>query len=257
MSRCLGTGPHNAGYGVGSRGHGYRAFDCVMRVSDARYSRDLRSFNLAMRMLSQEARTRTISAWTGLSAERVRKLAKLQRRERPQKVPRRPAGPAPRQLATVLTSPSLKTEAATLAGVCHMLKVLPAERVANAKSSLPNVARGERLCTALELFQDLIPHARLTFDQLVMLLNNLAEGDQWEIARCTSCPAMVVADRLTLDRPLCEECQHKSRAAERAAMCKTSTSRVEKPLEGQKLDETEPEGGTQLCLFDENHKGSG
>ena len=228
-----------------------------MRVSDAGYSRDLRSFNLAMRMLSQEARTRTISAWTGLSADRVRKLSKLQRREKPQRVARRPPGPTPRQLATLLKSPGLRTEADTIAGVCQMLKVLPTEPVANAKASLPNLARGERLCAALELFQDFVPHARLTLDQLVMLLNHLAEGEQWAIARCTGCPAMVVADRLTLDRPLCEDCQHKTRAAKKAAGAKVNRSKVEKPLKTPEPTEQEPEGGLQLDLFEEAHKGSG
>lgn len=228
-----------------------------MRVSDAGYARDLRSFNLAMRMLSHEARTRTISAWTGLSADRVRKLSKLQRQERPQKVHRRPPGPTPHQLAALLTSPGLRTEADTIAGVCQMLKVLPAEPLANAKATLPNLARGERLCAALELFQDFVPHARLTFDQLVMLLNHLAEGEQWAIARCTGCPAMVVADRLTLDRPLCEDCQHKTRAAKKAAVSKVGQSKVEKPSKAAKPAEQESEAGTQLTLFDDANKRSG
>lgn len=228
-----------------------------MRVSDAGYSRDLRSFNLAVRMLSQEARTRTISAWTGLSADRVRKLSKLQRREKPQKVLRRPPGPTPHQLAALLSSPGLRTEADTIAAICQLLKVLPTEPVANAKASFPSLARGERLCAALELFQDFVPHARLTFDQLVMLLTHLAEGEEWAIARCTGCPAMVVADRLTLDRPLCEDCQHKDRAAKKAAAAKVNGSKVDKPLTAPEPTERESEGGLQLPLFGEASKGSG
>jgi hypothetical protein len=228
-----------------------------MRVSDAAYGRDLRRFNLAMRMLLHEARTRTISAWTGLSTDRVRKLSKFQRRERPQKVSRRPSGPTPRQLAALLRSPGLRTEADTIAGVCQMLKVLPNESVANAKASLPNLARGERLCAALELFQDFVPHARLTFDQLVMLLNHLAEGEQWAMARCASCPAMVVADRLTLDRPLCEDCQHRTLAANSAAAPKVHRSKVQELSKAPETAEQDPKGGVQLTLFDEAGKGSG
>jgi hypothetical protein len=226
-----------------------------MRVSDAAYGRDLRRFNLAMRMLSHEARTRTISAWTGLSTDRVRKLSKFQRRERPQTVARRPSGPTPRQLAALLRSPGLRTEADTIAGVCQMLKVLPNEPVANAKASLPNLARGERLCAALELFQDFVPHARLTFDQLVMLLNSLAEGEQWAIARCAGCPAMVVVDRLTLDRPLCEDCQHRTHAAKKAARLKVNRSKVEKLSKAPDPPEQDPKGGVQLSLFDEASNG--
>src|ERR1700680_3250693 len=168
-----------------------------MRVHDDRYSRDLRSFNLAVRMLAHEARTHTISTWTGLSAERVRKLSILQRRETPAKSSRRHRGPSPRQLAALLTSPSLRCEAAAIAGVCRLLKVIPDQPLPNARVALPNVARGERLCAALELFQDLVPHARLTLEQWVLLSVTLAEGTEWNIAPCTSCPAMVVVDRLT------------------------------------------------------------
>jgi hypothetical protein len=228
-----------------------------MRVSDAGYSRDLRRFNLATRMISHEARTRTISAWTGLSTDRVRKLSKFQRRERPQKVPRRPPGPTPRRLAALLRSPGLRTEADTIAAVCQMLKVLPSEPVANPKASLPNLARGERLCAALELFQDFVPHARLTFEQLVMLLNHLAEGEQWAIARCTGCPAMVVVDRLTLDRPLCEDCQHRTRAVRKAAGAKVNRSKVERLSKAPEPAEQDPKGGVQLTLFDEASKRSG
>ena len=138
-----------------------------------------------------------------------------------------------------------------------LLKVLPTEPVANAKSSLPNLARGERLCAALELFQDFVPHARLTFDQLVMLLNNLAEGEQWAIARCTGCPAMVVADRLTLERPICEDCQHKTRTTKKAVVSKVNRLKVEKLSKAPEPIEQESEGGVQLTLFDEAHKGSG
>ena len=113
------------------------------------------------------------------------------------------------------------------------------------------------MCAALELFQDFVPHARLTFDQLVMLLNHLAEGEQWAIARCTDCPAMVVADRLTLDRPLCEDCQHKTRAAKKAAVSKVNGSKVEKLSKAPEPDEQDPKGGVQLTLFDEAGKGSG
>ena len=45
-----------------------------MRVSDDRYNRDRRRFDLAMRMLLREARTSTIHCWTGLSGDRIRKL---------------------------------------------------------------------------------------------------------------------------------------------------------------------------------------
>ena len=65
------------------------------------------------------------------------------------------------------------------------------------------------------------------------------------------------ADRLTLDRPLCEDCQHKTRAAKKAAVSKVNRSKVEKLSKAPEPAEQEPEGGVQLTLFDEVHKGSG
>lgn len=192
-----------------------------MRVSD---SHDLRSFDLAARMLAQEARTHTISLWTGLSADRVRKLLLLQRREGIQKAARRPGGPSPTHLESVLTTPSLRIEAAAITYVCWTLQVIPAEPLADARMALPNVVRGERLLSARELFQDLVPHARLTFEQWLLLLQSLADGTEWGIIRCTGCPALVVVDRLALAGALCEDCQHEGRS-KKAAPAKTAASK--------------------------------
>ena len=45
-----------------------------MRISDARFSRDLRRYQLAWRLIRHEVRTRTIERWTGLSMHRIRNL---------------------------------------------------------------------------------------------------------------------------------------------------------------------------------------
>ena len=45
-----------------------------MRVTDDRYSRDLRRYDLAVRLIRHEARTQTIRQWTGLTDDRIRKL---------------------------------------------------------------------------------------------------------------------------------------------------------------------------------------
>jgi hypothetical protein len=45
-----------------------------MRISDDRYSRDRQRFDLALRFIQHEARTRTIRIWTGLTDDRIRKL---------------------------------------------------------------------------------------------------------------------------------------------------------------------------------------
>ena len=47
-----------------------------MRITDDRYNRDWQRFDLALRLISHEARTCTIRIWTGLSDDRIRKLYK-------------------------------------------------------------------------------------------------------------------------------------------------------------------------------------
>ena len=46
----------------------------IVRISDARYTRDLRRYQLAWRLVRHEVRTRTIERWTGLSMHRIRNL---------------------------------------------------------------------------------------------------------------------------------------------------------------------------------------
>jgi hypothetical protein len=224
-----------------------------MRISNAALTRDMRSFQLALRMLSHEARPHTVSVWTGLSTDRVGKLSMLQRRDGPQRGAPRHRGPTPTQLAAVLTSPSLRSEAAAVAGLCQVLGVIPVQPVANARTSLPSVPRGELVCTALELFQQLIPHARLNFDQWVLLLLSLAEGGQWGMARCRGCHALLVADRLALESPLCDYCQHDERIKKSLAP-DSKRARALAPESSKPDKEREPGGGVQLSLFDVPYK---
>jgi hypothetical protein len=177
-----------------------------MRVSDDRYCRDLRRFNLAVRMLQHEARTSTICAWTGLNAERIRNLARSHGHDEAGAKLGRHRGPSPRRLSPILSNPILRAEVAAMAGLCQILRVIPAEHLPTARSTLPSVARGERLCYAYELFRVIIPNVRLTFEQLVLLVTTLAEGDPWSTAICNICHAVILCDRLSMARLICEEC---------------------------------------------------
>jgi hypothetical protein len=226
-----------------------------MRIYNDRYSRDMRSFSLALRMLSHEGRTRTVSVWTGLSAQRVAKLSLLQRREGLHKGARRLRGPSPTHLAALLTTPSLRSEAAAIAGVCRTLRVIPAEPLSNAGEKLPSVRKGEELCSTLELFQDMVPNARWTLEHWILLVRNLAEGAEWGTALCSTCSELVVVDRLKSAPPRCEHCQHNGRGR-RVRPAKPRESKLQE--DAPAMEHEEESEAVQLELFDPNNmKGSG
>jgi hypothetical protein len=178
-----------------------------MRLSDDRYSRDLRRFSLALRMLAHDARPNTICAWTGFTAERVRHLGRSHRKDVPDGEGPRHRGPSPTKLAPLLASPSLRSEVTAVAGLCRVLGVIPATHLSSARQRLPGVANGERLCDALELFREIVPHARLTLEQLVLVVFVLSEGEQWGIDHCSKCRAIILVDHLSLARRVCAHCR--------------------------------------------------
>jgi hypothetical protein len=180
-----------------------------MRASDDRYSRDLRRYNLALKMLRLAARPNTIRAWTGFSDNRVRGIVSSYRHGS-RRVPGIRRGPSPKRLRALLANPNLRSELTAMAGLCRVLGLTPAGRISNARTRLPNVALGERLCHALETFREIVPHARLTLEQLLLLVFALAEGDVWSLDHCMTCRAVILVDRLSVARRVCADCQQEA-----------------------------------------------
>ena len=176
-----------------------------MRVSESRYTRDLRRIQLAQRMIRHEVRTQWICAWAGISDERVRNLYRSydQRRAGVQ----RHRGPPPTAFRPFLRTSSMRSEASALAGLACALEVIPPEPHPNARKTLPSVERGERLCHTFELFQIVVRASRLTMDQLILLVLTLAEGKELEVGLCSHCRAAVLFDRLGASPRMCEPCR--------------------------------------------------
>ncbi|MEP7313610.1 MAG: hypothetical protein ABI859_13575, partial [Pseudomonadota bacterium] len=127
-----------------------------MRISDDRYSRDRLRFDLALRFIQHEARTRTIRVWTGLTDDRIRKLYRSYLADDAGSTVTRHRGKSPQQVAFFTRSPRMRQETAVLASVCYLLGVMPANRVADAQRSLPGVQRGTALCEAFETYRRLV-----------------------------------------------------------------------------------------------------
>jgi hypothetical protein len=179
-----------------------------MRISEDRYSRDLRRIHVAQRMIGHEVRTQWIHAWTGLSAARIRNLyhsyvASL-------KGVARHRGPSPRRIAAFLRSPALRNEASAIGGLARVLEIIPKAPVRNARRNLPNLDLGERMCHVFELYQHIVPESTFTMDQFILLVITLAEADDLEIGHCTNCHGALLLDRLGHSRRLCPHCRQGS-----------------------------------------------
>jgi len=177
-----------------------------MRISDVRYSRDLRRYQLAWRFIQHGARTRTIERWTGLSMYRLRTLydsyvAEVASRERLR-------GVAPHQVSYFWRSAQLRSEAAVLSGFLAAYGVFPDVPEGTVVESLESVARGERLCRAYEEFKASWPEAQSTLEHAILLLTELVRGVEIGLSRCVDCEVLIVVDRLAITPPRCAFCLH-------------------------------------------------
>jgi hypothetical protein len=176
-----------------------------MRISEDRYSRDLRRLNLAERFLRHEVRTQWICAWTGLSHHRVRNLYRSY--DKSSGAVSRHRGPSPNRLATYLRSPALRAEASAIGGLARVFEVVPPKPAPNAWRDRANVEAGERLCAVFELYQQIVPQSRFTMDQFIRLAIALTQGGYLEMGHCTSCHGALLVERLVPSRRLCLACQ--------------------------------------------------
>lgn len=176
-----------------------------MRIIDDRYMQHRRRLDLAWRLIQYEVRTRTISTWTQLAAHRIRALYRSYATQDHATVKRR-RGLSPYRLDIVLSSTRLRLEAAIFAGLCKSLDVLPKESLHEPERSLPTLDRGELLCNAYAWFRVEIPSAKLTLEQGLLVLNELARGEHINLASCRSCGGVILSDRLSHGRLECAFC---------------------------------------------------
>lgn len=176
-----------------------------MRVSDERYSRDVRRHELALCLIRHEVRTHTIRIWTGLSDERIRTLCRSYGNG---SGARRHRGPAPQTLETIMQSTALRTEAAAIGGLCSALGLIPSSAInLTSTRSGASLAYAERLCFAFELYKYIVPDSQLSLEQVILLVTVLARRAEIALDHCISCEAVILIDRLARQRRLCTHCR--------------------------------------------------
>jgi len=178
-----------------------------MRICDDRYSRDRLRFDLALRFIQHEARTRTIRQWTGLTDDRIRKLYRNYLTQPGTNGVIRHRGKSPQQAAFFTRNPRMREETAVLASVCYLLGVMPNGRMIDAQRALPGVQRGEALCEAFETYRHLVHSPRISFEHAVYLITALARGDELSATICADCRGLMVVDRYAMPARRCAGCE--------------------------------------------------
>ena len=180
-----------------------------MRLTDNRYASERSQFELALRMIRHEARTRTIRDCTGLSDDRIRKLYTTYFRDTGNAGVKRRRGKSPQQVGPFVKHPLNQLEATTLIALfCAslLLRIDAANRV-HACWPRPDVEYGHRVCRAFETYLLLHPRPKLSFEWAWSLLQNVSKNDELFLSMCAECRTSYIQDTYALDHRICPSCE--------------------------------------------------
>ncbi len=180
-----------------------------MRLTDNRYASERSQFELALRMIHHEARTRTIRDCTGLSDDRIRKIYNTYFRDTGNGKVKRRRGKSPQQIGPFVKHPLNQLEATTLISLfCAslLLRIDNANRV-HPCWPRPDVEYGHRVCRAFETYLLLHAQPKLSFEWAWSLLQNISKNDELMLATCSACRTNYVQDAYALDHKTCPSCE--------------------------------------------------
>jgi hypothetical protein len=179
----------------------------TMRVSDDRYTRDRLRFDLALRLIHHEARTRTIKQCTGLSDDRIRKLYRSYCLDKDATAVLRHRGKSPRQAAFFFKNPDLNFHAAQLASLYLIYGLVHCGGGGITSGfRLGSLESGALLCRAYEAYRQLHSPASISFEHAWFLLSALARHDEVGVSRCRACGGVHLHDLLARHKHACGNC---------------------------------------------------
>jgi hypothetical protein len=184
-----------------------------MRLSDHRYSRDLRRYQVASQMVAHAVRTGTICDWTGLTQDRIRRLSRSYGSVATGAAVRRPRGAAPKSPETLLRTKQLRVETAALAGAMKLLGIIDETGGVAARVRSARLEFAEQICRAYSMFREVAPHAEISLEQALLVLRQLGPGGTLALESCRACSALMAIDRLAAPQPLCVVCEESERRA--------------------------------------------
>jgi hypothetical protein len=173
-----------------------------VRITEDRYHREQRQLNLAMRMIRHEARTATIHAWTGLTADRIRKLHRQYVHDG-DALAKRHRGKPPRQSAFFLRNADLRRQACALGGLYALMGLLKTDATTGHGMS-PWL---ELFCEAYETYLTLGLGSHITFEHAAYLLEALQRQADLRPGCCPVCQAFTIIDTQRRMPPQCAVCE--------------------------------------------------
>jgi hypothetical protein len=184
-----------------------------MRITEERYSRDRRQFDLAFRMIGHEARTRTIRRWTGLSDDRIRKLYRSYVATGTGRGAKRHRGKSPTRTTFFLRNQENRRHTAVLAGLFATLGVLREPALEQAAGGTPAaLSAAELFCQCYETYQAFYRSQRLSFEHGTHLLHVLNRAAELRPGQCPDCRAFIVIDALKTTATVCTWCESRGGA---------------------------------------------
>ncbi len=191
-----------------------------MRLTDDRYAGERSQFELALRMIRHEARTRTIKDCTGLSDDRIRKLYSTYFRNSGISGVRRRRGKSPRQITRFVKNPAHQLQATTLVALfcAGLLLRINQDNSVHSCWPRPDVEFGHRVCRAFETYLMLHDEPLLNFEWAWNLLQSICYNDELYLAICAACRACYVQDAYAIDPKTCPSCEIESRQHHRSAI---------------------------------------
>jgi len=175
----------------------------AMRITDSRYDRDRLRLTIAYRLISFEARTRTIRLATQLSDDRIRKLYRDYFLGRGGVPVKRRRGKSPRQMAFFRRSLEHEHEAGVLGALLRICDLLEREAVPQ-RPSLEIVAR---FCDVYETYAGLCQQPRITFEHAWHLWQMLSRADEFVLSVCQDCQSLWLRDTLDILPDNCAACR--------------------------------------------------
>lgn len=202
-----------------------------MRPPKRRYDTEMLRISLAKRMVTHEARTRTIQRWCGLSEGRIRELYRSWAHDKGVRYAVRHRGPTPRQPALFLRTTQIRSEAAAFAALCGLFEIMPSRPLSNVRRELPTLQRCDLLLRAYETFLSLIGSTEISLEQAVLLLTAVTQGTELRLGHCVHCGAAILFDPRYARRRSCGRCDHQAPPAEEGVPANGSHQELERSVQ--------------------------